>query len=327
MKAFVYRNYGSPDVLELVDLEKPVPGDQEVLIQVRAASVNPLDWHFLRGTPYFLRLSAGLRKPKSTRLGVDVAGRVESIGARVTRFKPGDEVLGGCRGAFAEYVCARESALVLKPGNLSFEQAASVRVAALTALQGVRDNGRTQPGQSVLINGAAGGVGTFAVQLAKWLGAHVTGVCSARNLELVRSLGADRVIDYTREDFTRGAQRYDLILECVGNLSFSASRRVLNPNGICAVLGASSGRWMIGSLICTLAALAASRFRSQKLALVITKPNEQDLTLLRDLLAGGKLTPVIDRRYKLSEVPAAIRYVEQGHARGKVVIDVGGDNA
>jgi len=256
-----------------------------------------------------------------------VAGRVESIGARVTRFKPGDEVLGGCRGAFAEYACAPESALALKPGNLSFQQAASVRVAALTALQGLRDKGRLQPGQSVLINGAAGGVGTFAVQLAKWLGAHVTGVCSARNLELVRSLGAERVIDYTREDFTRGAQRYDLILECVGNVSFSASRRVLNPNGICAALGASSGRWMIGSLIWTLAELAASRFRSQKLALVMTKPNEQDLTLLRDLLAAGTLTPVIDRRYTLSEVPAAIRYVEQGHARGKVIIDVGGDNA
>jgi NADPH:quinone reductase-like Zn-dependent oxidoreductase len=327
VKAIVYRNYGSPDVLELVDLEKPVPGDKEVLIQVRAASVNPLDWHFLRGTPYLLRLSAGLRTPKSTRLGVDVAGRVEAVGASVTRFQPGDEVFGGGRGAFAEYVCAPESALILKPDHVTFEQAASVRVAALTALQGLRDKGRLQPGQTVLINGAAGGVGTFAVQLAKWLGAEVTGVCSARNLELVRSLGADRVIDYTREDFTRGAQRYDLILECVGNVSFSAARRVLNPNGICAGVGASSGRWMIGDLLGTLAGVLSSRFRSRKLALVMTKPNQQDLTLLRDLLAAGTLIPVIDRRYTLSEVPAAIRYLELGHARGKVVIVVAEDKA
>ena len=233
MKAIVYHNYGSPDVLRFEEIEKPIAGDNEVLIKVRAASVNPLDWHFMRGTPYLVRLMAGLRKPKVTRLGVDVAGQVEAVGRNVTQFKPGDEVFGSCRGAFAEYACAPPSrALVMKPDNVTFEQAASVPVAAFTALQGLRDKGHIQPGQKVLINGAAGGVGTFAVQIAKSFGADVTGVCSTRNVDMVRSIGADQVIDYTQEDFTKSGQRYDLIFDCVGNHSLSACRRVLNPKGI-----------------------------------------------------------------------------------------------
>jgi NADPH:quinone reductase-like Zn-dependent oxidoreductase len=217
MKAIVYHDYGSPDVLKSEEIEKPVPKDDEVLIKVRAASANPLDWHFMRGTPYLLRISAGLRKPKVTRLGVDVAGQVEAIGRSVTRFKPGDEVFGSRRGAFAEYVCTSESALALKPNNVTFEQAASAPVAALTALQGLRDGGHIQPGQKVLINGAAGGWGTFAVQVAKFFGAEVTGVCSSRNMEMVRSIGADQVVDYTREDFTKNGQRYDILFDCIGN--------------------------------------------------------------------------------------------------------------
>ena len=237
MKAIVYHNYGSAEVLKLEEIEKPAPGEKEVLISVRAAAVNPLDWHYIRGTPGFIRLIIGLGKPKSPRLGVDVAGHVQAVGAQANQFKPGDEVYGTCRGAFAEYACAPESTLALKPASVTFEQAAAVPIAALTALQSLRDKAGIQAGQKLLINGAAGGVGTFAVQMAKWLGAEVTGVCSARNAELVRSLGADRAIDYTREDFTRGAQRYDAILECVGNHSFSACRRVLNPKGIYVGVG------------------------------------------------------------------------------------------
>src|SRR5208282_4799228 len=231
MKAVVYYQYGSPDVLKCEETEKPVPGDGEVLIKVRAASVNPLDWHFMRGTPYMLRIMAGPGQPKDKRLGVDVAGQVEGVGRNVTQFKPGDEVFGACRGAFAEYACASESALVMKPDNVTFEQAASAPVAAFTALQGLRDMGHIKPGQKVLINGAAGGVGTFAVQIAKWFGAEVTGVCSTRNVDMVRSLGADQVIDYTQEDFTERGQRYDLFFDCVGNHSLSACTRVLNPKG------------------------------------------------------------------------------------------------
>ena len=232
MKAIVYYNYGSPDVLKCDVIEKPIPGDNEVLIKVRAASVNPLDWHFMRGTPYLLRLMAGLRKPTDTRLGVDVAGQVEAVGRNVTQFKPGDEVFGSCRGAFAECTCAPESALVLKPVNVTFEQAASVPVAAFTALQGLRDKGHIQPWQKVLINGAAGGVGTFAVQIAKSFGAEVTGVCSTRNVDMVRSIGADRVIDYTQEDFTKMGQLFDLFFDAVGNHSLLACRRVLSTKGI-----------------------------------------------------------------------------------------------
>ncbi len=231
MKAIVYHNYGPPDVLKYEEIVAPTAGDDEVLIRVRAASVNPLDWHFMRGTPYFLRIMTGLLKPKDRRLGVDVAGQVEAVGRNVTQFKPGDEVFGSCRGAFAEYACTAESALVTKPDNVTFEQAASVPVAAYTALQGLRDKGHIQPGHKVLINGAAGGVGTLAVQIAKSFGAEVTGVCSTRNVDLVRSLGADRVIDYTQEDFTKSGQGYDLIFDCVGNHSLSAYRRVLSPKG------------------------------------------------------------------------------------------------
>ncbi len=321
MKAAVYTRYGPPDVVQITDVEKPSPKDNEVLIEVRAASVNPLDWHFMRGTPYFVRILAGLLKPKITRLGVDVAGQVEAVGRNVTQFKPGDEVFGACRGAFAEYACTSESALVIKPDNVTFEQAASVPVAAFTALQGLRDKGRIQPGQKVLINGAAGGVGTFAVQIAKSFGADVTGVCSTRNVDMVRSIGADQVIDYTQQDFTKSGQHYDLIFDCVGNHSLSACRRVLNSKGIYIPVGGPGGRWMIGLLARWITALVLSRFVSQKLVIMfLARPNKEDLTIMRELMEAGKVTPVIDKRYRLSEVPEAIRYLEEGHARGKVVI-------
>jgi NADPH:quinone reductase-like Zn-dependent oxidoreductase len=319
MKAIVYHNYGSPDVLKCEEIEKPAAGDGEVLIKVRAASVNPLDWHFMRGTPYFVRMMTGLRKPKIARLGVDVAGQVEAVGGNVTQFKPGDEVFGSCRGAFAEYVCTSERSLVAKPGNLTFEQAASVPVAAITALQGLRDKGRIQPGWKVLINGAAGGVGTFAVQIAKSFGADVTGVSSTRNVDMVRSIGADRVVDYTQEDFTRSGQRYDLIFDTVGNHSLLACRHVLNPKGTYIAVGGPAGRWFdpMADLIKT---LALSPFVSQKLVMFMARLSKEDLTVVRELMMSGKVTPVIDRRYRLSEVPEAIRYLEAGHARGKVVI-------
>jgi NADPH:quinone reductase-like Zn-dependent oxidoreductase len=326
MKAVVYYNYGSPDVLKFEEIEKPAVGDNQVLIKVRAASVNPLDWHFMRGTPYVVRLiMAGLLKPKDKRLGVDVAGQVEAVGRNVTQFKPGDEVFGACRGAFAEYACTSESALAMKPDNVTFEQAASIQVAALTALQGLRDKGRIQPGQKVLINGAAGGVGTFAVQIAKSFGAVVTGVCSTRNAEMVRSIGADRVIDYTKEDFTqqdftKGGQHYDLILDCVGNHSLLACRRVLTPKGIHVGVGGTSGPWMVGPLVRAITGPVLSRFGSQKFVTFMAKSSKEDLAIMRELLATGKVTPVIDRCYRLSEVPEAIRYLEEGHARGKVVI-------
>ena len=291
MKAAVYARYGPPDVVQIKDVEKPVPNDNEVLIKVRAASVNPLDWHFMRGTPYFVRILAGLRKPKVTRLGVDVAGQVEAVGRNVTQFKPGDEVFGSRRGAFAEYACTSESALVTKPNNVTFEQAASVPLAALTALQGLRDKGQIQPGQKVLINGAAGGVGTFAVQIAKSFGADVTGVCSARNIDMVRSIGADRVIDYTQEDFIQSGQRYDLIFDCVGNHSLLACRRVLTPKGIYIAVGGPSGRWMIGPLARAIIAPVLSRFVSQNLVMVLAKPNKDDLTIMREFMATGKVTP------------------------------------
>jgi len=322
MKAAVYSRYGPPDrVIQIKDVETPVPKDNEVLIKVRAASLNPLDWHFMRGTPYFVRMLTGLRKPKVPRLGVDVAGQVEVVGRNVTQHKPGDDVFGSCRGAFAEYVCTAESALVSKPDNVTFEQAASAPVAAFTALQGLRDKGHIQPGQKVLINGAAGGVGTFAVQIAKSFGAEVTGVCSTRNVEMVRSVGADRVLDYTQQDFTKMGQRYDLFFDCVGNHSLWACRRVLNPKGIYVPVGGTADKWMIGPLARAFATLVLSWFVSQKLVrFFLAKPNKEDLTALGELMATRKVTPVIDRRYKLSEVPEAIRYLEEGHARGKVVI-------
>ncbi len=326
MKAIVYRNYGSPDVLRLEEVEKPVPKDNQVLIRVRAASVNPLDWHFMRGTPYVLRMDAGLFAPKVPRLGVDMAGQVEAVGRNVTQFKPGDEVFGNRFGAFAEYVCAAEKSVVSKPANLTFEQAASVPVAAVSALQGLRDKGRIRPAQKVLINGASGGVGTFAVQIAKSFGADVTGVCSTRNVDLVRSIGADRVIDYTKEDFTKGGQRYDLILDMIGNHSLSDCRRVLAPKGTLVLVGSTDkGRWL-GPLGGMVKAVLLSRFASQEMAPILAEINKEDLTILRDLMQDGKVTPVIDRRYRLSEVPEAVRYVEGGHARGKVVITLDDGN-
>ena len=321
MKAAIYDRYGPPEVVHIRDVEEPAPKEHEALIKVRAASINPLDWHFMRGTPYFVRLMTGLRKPKITRLGVDVAGQVQAVGRNVTEFRPGDEVFGTCRGALAEYVCTSESALIMKPENVTFEQAASVPVAAFTALQGLRDKGQIQAGQKVLINGAAGGVGTFAVQIAKGFGADVTGVCSTRNLEMVRNIGADRVMDYTRQDFTTSGQRYDLIFDLVGNHSLSAFRRVLNPRGI--YIGAGGGgpevHWL-DVLTGPIKALLLSMFVSQKLVPFLARANKKDLTTISELIKGGTVTPVIDKRYPLSEVPEAIRYLEQGHARGKVVI-------
>jgi NADPH:quinone reductase-like Zn-dependent oxidoreductase len=320
MKAIVYHDYGSPDVLQCEEIEKPAPADKEVLIKVRAASVNPLDSGLLRH-PFMRRVLSALSKSKINRPGRDVAGEVEAVGRNVTQFKPGDAVFGTCQGAFAEYACASESKLVAKPDNASFEQAASVPIAALTALQGLRDKGQIQSGQKVLINGAAGGVGTFAVQIAKSFGAEVTGVCSTRNVEMVRSIGADRVIDYTREDFTKSGQHYDLIFDLVANHSFSARRRVLNPKGIYIGAGiVGLGGSMIGLLAHLITELVLSRFVSQKFVTFMAKLSKEDLTIMRELMAAGKVTPVIDRCYTLSEVPEAIRYLEEGHARGKVVI-------
>jgi NADPH:quinone reductase-like Zn-dependent oxidoreductase len=325
MKAVVHCDYGTADVLKVEEIERPTPEADQMLVRVRAASVNPLDWHYMRGTPYIMRLDGGLRRPKVIRLGVDYAGTVEAVGKNIKRFKPGDEVFGGKTGAFGEYVVVREDrAVALKPTNVTFEQAASVPIAGITALQAIRDKGKVQPGQKVLINGASGGVGTFAVQIAKSLGAEVTGVSSTRNLELVRSIGADHVIDYTREDFAKGAQRYDVILDNVGNRALSDITRVLKPKGIYIPIGGggpNDGNW-IGPLGGLLKTLAMSPFVSQKFVPFMADLNNADLGVLHDLMQAGKVTPVIDRRYKLSETADAIRYVEQGHARGKVVITV-----
>jgi NADPH:quinone reductase-like Zn-dependent oxidoreductase len=321
MQAIVYRSYGPPDVLGCEEVEKPAVGDGQVLVRVRAASVNPLDWHFMRGTPYPIRAMTGLRRPKLERLGVDVAGHVEAVGRDVSDLAPGDAVFGSCRGAFAEYACATASSLVKKPGEVTFEQAASVPVAALTALQALRDTGRLQPRQKVLVNGASGGVGTFAVQIAKALGADVTGVCSAANVEMVRSIGADHVIDYTREDFSRSGRVFDVILDAVGNRALSDCRRVLGPTGTYVVVAGANGRW-IGPLLPTLKTRALSPFVGHRLVAMLARIRGQDLATLSELMAPGKLKPVIDRRYGLTEVPEAIRYLEAGHARGKVVISV-----
>ena len=327
MKAIVYHRYGSPDVLSCENIAKPAPAENEVLIRVRAAAANPYDWHFMRGEPYAVRIMArGLRKPKDPRLGADVAGVIEAVGRNITQFKTGDGVFGSCKGAFAEYACASESKLAIKPDNVTFEQAASVPIAAFTALQGLRDKGKLQPGQKVLINGAAGGVGTFAVQIAKSFGAEVTGVCSTRNVEMVRSIGADQAVDYTQEDFTKSARRYDVILDCVGNHSFSECRRVLNPRGIYVGAGGTTDNWMIGPLTSAIKALVLSWFVSQKQVMVLAKPSNEDLAIMGKLMESGKVTPVIDRSYSLSEVPEAIRYLEAGHARGKVVITVERNN-
>src|SRR5881398_256041 len=299
MKAIHFCEYGSPDVLKFEDVEKPVPNDDQVLIKVRAASLNFIDPGVMRG-PWPIRLMSGLRKPEKTRLGTDVAGQVEAVGKNVTLFKAGDEVFGVARPSLAEYACARERALVIKPANVTFEQAGSVAWAGFTALQGLR-KGKIQPGQKVLINGATGGVGTFAVQIAKSFGADVTAVCSTRNVDLVRSLGADRVIDYTKEDFTKTDQRYDLILDCVGNHSFSACRRVLNPNGRCVMIGAPHDASMMGILAQMIKAVLLSLFVNQKAVMFIAKSSQDDLKLLGELIATGKLKPVIDSRYSLSD--------------------------
>jgi NADPH:quinone reductase-like Zn-dependent oxidoreductase len=323
MKAVVHRCYGPPAVLGYEDIEKPVPADNEVLVRVHAASVNPLDFHYLRGTPYLVRMDSGFGKPANPRLGVDFAGTVEAVGKDVRRFKPGDEVFGGKFGAFAEYVSVREDrAIAAKPANVSFEQAAAVPIAAITALQALRDKGRVQAGQQVLINGASGGVGTFAVQIAKSYGAKVTGVCSTGNVAMVQSIGADRVIDYTRDDYTRGTQRYDLIVDNVGNHSLSDNRRVLTPHGTLVIVGGSGkGNWL-GPMTGALKAAVLSPFVSQKMGMMLAELSPKDLALLANLMQTGKLKSVIDRRYPLSDLPEAIAYLERGHARGKVVIDV-----
>ncbi|HEY4369136.1 MAG TPA: NAD(P)-dependent alcohol dehydrogenase [Steroidobacteraceae bacterium] len=325
MKAVIYCDYGTAEVLRIENIPKPVPEDNQLLVKVRAASLNPLDWHYMRGTPYLVRVDSGLRKPKTMRLGVDYAGIVEAVGKNVTRFKPGDEVFGGRNGALAEYVSVLEDrAVVLKPTNMTFEQAAAVPVAAITALQGLRDQGKIQAGQKVLINGASGGVGTFAVQIAKSLGAEVTGVNSTRNVAMVRSLGADRVIDYTKEDFTADAQRYDVIIDCVGNRSLLEYKRVMKPTGIYVLIGGGGpdeGRW-IGPMAGPVKALLLSLFVSQKFGMMLAELNKADLTVLGELMESGKVTPVIDRTYRLDEIADGIRYLEKGHARGKVVVQM-----
>jgi NADPH:quinone reductase-like Zn-dependent oxidoreductase len=326
MKAVAYDRYGSPDVLEVREIARPVVTDDGVLVRIHAASVNPVDWHAMTGTPYLVRLSAGLRRPKSEVLGVDFAGTVEEVGSNVAQFQPGDEVFGARNGSFAEYVCVREErAVVHKPAGVTFEQAAAVPVAAISALQGLRDKGHIQPGQRVLINGASGGVGTFAVQLAKWFGAEVTGVCSTRNVDTVRSIGADHVIDYTEEDFTRSGHRYDLMLDIAGSRSWSDCKRVLAEKANLVVVGGPKGNRWIGPLSQALKLRLGAVGNSRRVvAPFLAKINKADLLVLQELLENGTVTPVIDRQYKLSEAPEALGYLGEGHARGKVVVTVPG---
>ncbi|WP_214319569.1 NAD(P)-dependent alcohol dehydrogenase [Nonomuraea sediminis] len=328
MKAFVLRSYGSPEALDLTEIDKPVPREGEVLIRVRATSVQPYDWHLMRGEPYVARLMSGgpgLRRPKIAILGADVAGQVEAVGGNVTRFRPGDEVFAMSKqGGFAEYVCVPESELAPKPGNLSFEQAAAVPLAANTALIALRDQGRLRPGQGVLVNGASGGVGTFAVQIAKALGAEVTGVCGPRNVDLVRSIGADEVIDYTKQDFTRYGRRHDLLVDIAGSRPGSACRRALTSKGTHVIVGGPGSRWLqpVGRIS---GKLAMSLFVSQRVVMadvVRCTRNRQNLLALTELIEDGKVTPVIDRSYPFEEIPEAIRYQEEGHAAGKVVITI-----
>src|SRR5437667_12628064 len=328
MKAIVNTHYGSPDVLQLKEVEKPAPSDHEVLVKVLAASAAAGDWHLLRAQPFLMRFTYGLLKPKHQILGAAFAGRVEAVGRNVTQFQPGDEVFGDLSacgfGAFAEYVSVPENALALKPTRLTFEEAATVPVSAVTALQGLRDKGHIQPGQKVLINGASGGVGTFAVQIAKAFGTEVTAVCSTRNVDMVRSIGADHVIDYTQEDFTQNGQQYNLIFDAVGNRSVSDCKRALSPNGICAVAGFTTLSHLFQVLVL---GSWVSRTGSKKIGLMKTaNPNKKDLLFIKELLEAGKVVPVIDRTYPLSEVPEAIRYLEEGHAKVKVVITVQQNN-
>jgi NADPH:quinone reductase-like Zn-dependent oxidoreductase len=323
MKAIRYYTYGSPEVLGLEDIDMPVVGDDDVLVRVRAASVNVLDDARLRGMPYIMRGQAGLSRPKANGLGMDVAGHVDGVGKNVTKFRPGDEVFGCGAGTFAEYVSVREDSAVLrKPASLTFEQAASVPVAALTALQAVRHKGHVQPGQKVLVNGASGGVGTFAVQIAKAFGAEVTGVCSTPGVKMVRSIGADRVVDYTQEDFIRLGQRYDLLVDMVGNRTVSERRRVLAPKGILVAVGGGSKDSWLGPLADWTKMAVVSPFVSQSMVFFMLQQKREDLVVLSEFLEAGSVTPVIDRTYPLSDVAEAIRYFEAGHAKGKVVITV-----
>lgn len=321
MKAVVNRRYGPPDALTIEDVATPTVGETDVLIRVRAAAVNTLDWGMMSGIPYVLRPMVGLRKPKIFALGVDVAGTIEAIGSKVTQFNPGDAVFGSARGAFAEYARTSQVALARKPANVTFEEAAAVPVAGLTALQGIR-KAQLRDGHSLLINGASGGIGTFAVQIAKSLGAEVTGVCSTRNVELVRSLGADHVIDYTQSDFTKGAPRYDVLLDIIGNHSLSASMRAIKPNGTYLMVGAHGGRW-ISPIDRLIRLMIMSPFRSHKMILATTKRNQDDLNHLAQLMEAGKVRTVIDTCYKFSELREAIAHFGTGHARGKIVISVG----
>lgn len=327
MKAVVQCDYGTPDVLQIRDIEKPIPADDQILVHLRAVSVNPLDGHFVRGMLLMRLFGGGLRKPKDSRIGVDYAGVVEVIGKNVTQYKVGDEVFGGRNGAFAQYICVKaDRAVALKPANITFEEAGSIGIAATTALQGLRDKGHVQAGQKVLINGASGGVGTFAVQIAKAMGVEVTGVCSTHNVDLVKSLGADRVIDYTKEDFTRSEQKYDLIFDNVQNRTYAERRRVMTPNGICVLVGIGGAGWRGDSWLHVARSFTSplrSKFSSQKFGFFVANLNHDDLAYLAGLMQSGKMKPVIDRTYKsLGELPQALAYLEEGHARGKVVIDV-----
>jgi NADPH:quinone reductase-like Zn-dependent oxidoreductase len=321
MRAIVHARYGPPDVLELQEIEKPEVADDGVLVRVHAASVNRLDWYGVTGTPYVARVIGGLLKPKERGLGVDFSGTVEAVGKDVTDVRPGDEVFGGRTGAFAEYVSARD-AVVPKPANVTFEEAAAVPVAALTALQGFRDKAQLRPGQTVVVNGASGGVGTFAVQIAKALGAEVTAVCSTRNVDQARSLGADHVVDYTREDFTRGGRRYDVLFDVAGSRSWRACKRVLEPHGILVMAGAPQSNRVIAPLGHIARLRLASIPSRQKFAFFVANLNRADLDVLRELIEAGKVKPVVERRYELSEVPDALAYMGEGHARGKLVIGV-----
>jgi NADPH:quinone reductase-like Zn-dependent oxidoreductase len=319
MKAIVQTRYGSPEVLQLKDVDKPVVKDDEVLVRVHAAAVNIGDWHLMRGVPYVMRLVAGLWGPRREVPGLDIAGQVEAVGGNVQQFRPGDEVFGWCKGAFAEYACAAASNLLPKAANLTFEQSAAVGDSAFAALAAVRDQGKVQPGQRVLINGASGGVGTFAVQIAKAFGANVTGVCSTTNLDMVRSIGADQVIDYTSEDFVQTAKRYDVMLDLVGSRSLSDCRRALTAQGTYVVVGVRDmGRWL--GLGRQFKALLLSPFVHQRMRVFVVRHNREDLGVLKELVEAGKLAPVIDRRYALSDLPEALRYQGEGHARGKIVI-------
>ncbi|HEX3052066.1 MAG TPA: NAD(P)-dependent alcohol dehydrogenase [Aggregatilineaceae bacterium] len=318
MQAIVQTQYGSPEVLHLQEVEKPSPQEHEVLVKIHAAAANPADWHMIRGKPFFIRFTAGFPKPKHPIPGFDFAGIIEAVGSGVTQFKPGDEVFGEVsNGAFADYVCATPDQIVLKPANVSFEQAAAAPMVGFTAIQGLRDTGRIQSGQKVLINGASGGIGTFAVQYAKSVGAQVTGVCSTRNLDLVRSIGADHVVDYTQDDFTKTT--YDLIFDTVGNRSAAHYKRALNPNGRCVVAGFTTMPHMLFQIMVLGSLLSATG--SRKIGgMGVARPNQQDLLLIKDLLEAGKVVPVIDKTYPLSQTAAAIRHLETGHARGKVII-------